>query len=182
MDRLAVTIDDQGAFERVRRAMEAMPEQVEKARKRALRKLLTWVRRQVLRAVASAAGMTQKAFKAVLRYNLETQDDGSIKIWIGTNPVQAHYLGTVRWTRRMKGARVGRRLFEHAWSWGPGSKTKTLVMRRRGEGRLPIDPVTIEIHEAVSRRVEEMLPAISERFERLLMQELNYALQVEAAR
>lgn len=180
MSIFSVTIDDKGTIERMRREMAAMPAQVEKARKRALRKLSTWAKRQVLRAVSSAAGVTQKRLGVLLRYHVTSQGDGGISIWIGTNPIKAHYLGTARWTRRMKGARVGRRLFEHAWSWGGESKTWDAVMRRTGAERLPIETVTVEINDVVAARVESLLPEISKRFESLMIQELNYALRVAA--
>lgn len=187
-ERFALTLDTVRSIERVQGALSRLPVQVRKAQSRALRKLRTWVQRQVLRAAAQATGATQKALKAALRFTSRSVQ-GGFKVWVGTNPIQAQFLGKVSWTRRMTGARVGRRTFAGAWSWGPGSRTGTAVMHRTGEfvrrgraARERIEPVTVEIHEAVSARMSELQGAIAERFQTLLLQELNYALQVEGAR
>lgn len=149
-----------------------------KAQKRALRKLMTWLRRQVLREASAATGASQKALKAALRYRA-TLTDTRIDIWIGTNPISAHYLGRVRWTKRMKGARAGRRLFPGSWSWGPGSKTSKAIMRRKTELPLPIERVEVPIHNAVSARVNGLLPEIGARYQTLMERELDYAMNVE---
>ena len=176
---LRISIDAEGALRALERQMARMPAAVDRARKRALRKLSTWVQRQILREAASAAGVTQKLMRTLVRYRA-TRTDDQLSIWIGTNPLKAHHLGTVRWTRRMAGARVGRRLFAGSWSW-PDGKTGGLVMERSSDARLPIDVVTIPIHDAVLRRIEQIKPDVDRRFQTLLMQELNYALRVEAA-
>ncbi|MFO7670138.1 MAG: hypothetical protein R6W31_10805, partial [Bacteroidales bacterium] len=105
-----------------------------------------------------------------------------LKFWIGTNPVPVHRLGAVTWTRRMQGARVGRRSYPRTWSW-PAGPTKGLVMERigtfgrNGNPRLErIDRVDLPIHEAVSEALDAARPAIMARFETLLSQEINYAL------
>lgn len=174
-------IDYDEAVKQAKAALGSLPQAMERARKRALRKLMTWLQRQVLREAAAAADVTQRSLRAALRYRASLVDDG-IDIWIGTNPIAAHHLGTVRWTRRMKGARVGRRSFAGTWSWGPGSRTGSAVMRRTGQERMPIERVDVEIHDAIERRVLGMGQEISERFERLVIQEMNYALLVEGAK
>lgn len=176
-------IDTEGTLERARLELGDLPKRIDRATNRALRKLMTWLKRQVLREAARATGTTQKALKAALRYRATRPDGGGIDIWIGTNPIKAHYLGRVRWTPRMKGARVGRRLFPSAWSWGPGSKTGPLVMERLPSAkRLPIYPVEVPIHDEIAARIRGMEPEIAARYEKLMLQELNYALNVEAAR
>lgn len=181
MSDFDIRIDTDGTLERLQRQMAAMPEGVERARRRAIKKLSTWLRRQVLREAATAAGTTQKILKVLLRYRATLRDD-SISIWIGTNRLKAHHLGTVRWTRRMQGARVGRRLFESSWSWPDSRRMAGLVVERTGDARLPVDVVTVPIHDAILQRLQALQPEVDARFERLLVQELNYALNVEAAR
>lgn len=174
-------IDPQGTLKTVAKTLSKMPQQVEKAQRRAMRKLMTWLKRAVLRAAAKAAGTTQKVMRKNLRYDpVLSKDRKGISIWVGTNPLKAHRLGVVRWTRRMKGARAGRRLFEGAWSWGPGSKTGRAIMERLGDERLPIEVVTVEIHDAVDRAIRQLLPEINSRFETIMLQELNFAINVEA--
>jgi hypothetical protein len=189
------SVNTAGTVERVARQLAATPQALDRARLRALRKLLTWVQRQVLRAASEASGATQKALKAMMRYQVTTQGNGAIRIWIGTNDIGAHNLGTVRWTRRMQGARVGKALYYGAWSWSPRTPpilTQGLVMQRNrvwrraskgtyaGKRREMIEKVMVEIHELVSWRIQKLLPEIADRFERLFTQELRYALNLEA--
>lgn len=176
-----IRIDTQGTLERLRAELQAMPAGVERARKRAGSKLITWARRQVLRAASQSSGATQKRLQELVRFRATRQDGGGIEIWIGTNPLKAHHLGAVRWTPRMKGARAGKRSFPGTWSWGQGSRTGTAIMRRLGEARLPIEAVTVPIHEQVLARITAMQPEIGDRYSTLLAQELNYALRVERA-
>lgn len=178
---LDIRIDTQGTLERLQAEMAAMPRGVERARRRALRKLSTWVQRQALREASAATGATQKVLKTLVRYRASINDQ-RISIWIGTNPLGAHHLGAVRWTPRMTGARAGRRLFPGAWSWSAPRKTAGVIMQRRGADRLPIDKIVVPIHQAVLDRMNQLQPAIAARFQTLLFQELNYALRVEAQR
>lgn len=181
-DPIDIRIDTQGTLERVRAELQAMPRGMERARKRAATKTRTWVRRQVLRAVSQSIGVPQKTISGLKRFAAVTDTAGGVRIWIGTNPLKAHHLGAVRWTRRMAGARAGRRSFPGSWSWGPGSRTGTAIMRRTGAGRLPVEVVTVPIHETVLARILGMEPEIGERYSTLLRQELNYALNHEQAR
>jgi hypothetical protein len=79
----------------------------------------------------------------------------------------------------MTGARVGRKSYPHAWSWGRG-KTRNAVMRRTGDSRLPIERVEEKPHAAVLKRLQALQAEALARFDALLRQELNYALNVEA--
>lgn len=182
------SIDTQGTLERLEHQLAAMPAGVERARKRALRKLSTWVRRQILREAAKAVGTSQKVLTTSLRFRV-TQTADELSIWIGTNPIKAHHLGTVRWTRRMQGARVSKRLFPGTWSWPDSRRMAGLVVERTGQfGRNQnprlekVDVVTVPIHDQILGRLQAIQPEIDARFQKLLLQELNYALNVEAAR
>lgn len=183
---LSLHIDTGGTLERVTASVRNLPAGVERAKKRALRKLATWVQRAVLREAATAAGTTQKVIKALNRYSVRPTQTG-IVIWVGTNPIKAHHLGKVTWTPRMSGARVGRRAFPGGWSWDKG-KTQGLVMRRtgsfgrNGNPRLErIDVVRVPIDDPVRTRLEQMEPDIAARLMTLFRQELNYALRIERA-
>lgn len=180
---LGLTVDVGQGYEHVRAQFARMPAASERAMKRALRKLSTWLRRQVLRAASQASGIPQKFFKQSMRYHTAVVREGGspvgVQVWVGTNPIPAHRLGAVRWTRRMQGARVGRRSYPGSWSWGYG-KTGRAVMRRRGAGKLPIDRVDEHVHDPVVAALRAIETEARRRFERLLVQELNYALNVEA--
>lgn len=181
-DRELIRIDTQGTLAAVLAAMAEQPMGIERARRRALSKLATWAKRQVLREASAASGASQKKLQALVRYRTTQRGDGALSIWIGTDPIAAHHLGTVRWNRRMVGARVGKRSYPGTWSWGEGSRTGPAVMRRTGDGRLPIEVERVPIHDAVRARVDALVPTISDRLERLMIQELNYVLNIERKR
>jgi hypothetical protein len=175
----SVRIDSRGTLDRVQAQLEAMPKGIERARRRALKKIMTWLKRQVLRAVARAAGLTQKAFQAMLRYRATQLPDAGISIWIGTNDIPVHRLGTVTWTPRMKGARVSKRSFPGTWSWGEGSRTGTAVMQRIDTQRLPIERVEQDVDTPVRDAVAALEPEINARFEREMLAALKYELYRE---
>lgn len=177
---LIITVSADEGLARVAQTFGRMPEAVDRAKKRALRKVGTWLKRQVLRAASSASAIPQKWFSQAMRYRVTASPEG-LRVWIGTDPVKTHRLGRVRWTPRMAGARVGKRSFPGSWSWGRG-KTGPAVMSRLGGSRLPIDVEKVEIHPAILARLESLQTEAAERFETLLRQELNYALTVEGAR
>lgn len=177
---IIIDISAGDSFARVAATFERMPAAAERAQQRALRKLAVWIKRRVLQAASAAASIPQKFFERAMRYRVTQSPDG-LKVWIGTNPVKAHRLGAVRWSKRMLGARVGKRSFPGTWSWGRG-KTGPAVMSRVGGSRLPIDVERVDIHPAILARLESIQTEAAERFETLLRQELNYALIHEAAR
>ena len=182
---LAISIDARAGFQRVGATFARLPVASERAMGRALRKLSTWLKRQVLRAASAASRIPQTFFQRAFRYHVVIDKDGStptgVSVWIGTNPIKAHRLGVVRWNRRMKGARVGRKGYPGAWSWGRG-KTGPAVMSRAGDARLPLVVETEAPHPAVLARLQQIQGDAETRFERLLTQELNYALNHEAGR
>jgi hypothetical protein len=182
---VAITVDTKAGFDRVAATFGRMPKASARAMARALRKLATWLKRQALRAASQAAEIPQKFFQRALRYHVEIEQSGGmpvgLSVWIGTNPVKAHRLGSVRWTKRMKGARVGSRSYPGSWSWGRG-KTGPAVMFRHGSARLPLGVEKEWPHEPVLRRLRGLQDEAGARFERLLRQELNYALNHEVAR
>jgi hypothetical protein len=101
---LALSIDTRAGMGRVRAAFARLPAAADRALARALRKLATWLRRQTLRAAAVAADVRQKFLVQAMRFHVTLAREGGrlagVQVWVGTNPVGVHRLGTVRWTRR----------------------------------------------------------------------------------
>jgi hypothetical protein len=188
-DREIIRIDTQGTLAEVLARFERAPEGIARAQRRAAKKLETYARRQVLRAASQASGATQKVLLALIRFRASRVGDMGLSIWVGTNPIKLHHLGTVSWTQRKKnertgkwkmtkGARVGRKVYPGTWSWGRG-KTGPAVMERTGDTRLPIDVVRVDIHDAIRTKIDAIIPEIAARYETLLAQELRYALELE---
>lgn len=176
---LAISVDARAGLARVADTFERLPGATDRALARALRKLATWLRRQVLRAASQSSGIPQTFFQRAMRYHV-AQTDSGMAVWIGTNPIKAHRLGRVRWTRRMQGARVGRKAYPGAWSWGRPRKTAPAVMTRVGAGRLPLQVEMEQPHPAVLLRLRQIEGEAAARFDRILTQELHYALHHEA--
>ena len=177
MARPLVTISDRGTLSGIELALEAIPQAADRARRRALSKLKTFVESQVAKVVSAELKIPQKTVKALGRVRQTVRGDGAMSIWVGTDDIPVHRLGTVSWKRSEKGAKVNRRLYPGTWSWGKGSKTGTAVMRRVGDTRLPIESVREPIHESVSQRIQDLLPEVSERYGRLMRREMRYALR-----
>jgi len=192
---------DGPSLRRVVAAFDRMPEAAARAMQRANRKLEVWLKRTAARAASKAAGFPQKYWIDALRYHVDpVMANGlpvAVSVWIGTNPVPVHRLGDVRWTRRMQGARVGRKRYPGTWSWGEGSRTGIAVMERIGGKMAPregkrgklighnreaIDRVDEQPHAAVREAIAGVADEGGRRYERILARELNYALNVEAVK
>ena len=181
---IAFSVDAQAGFQQVAATFGALPQHTERAQRRALKKLATWLKRRVLQAASHASAIPQKFFQNAMRYHVTVNPDGLV-VWTGTDPIGVHRLGAVTWARTTpggrptKGAKVGRKVYPGAWSWGRG-KTGPAVMQRTGATRLPIAAVQVHPHEPILERLQALQQEAGRRFETLLRQELNYALTVEA--
>jgi hypothetical protein len=160
--------------------LEKFPDAAVRARARALRQLAPWLEREVLRAAAAASGVAPRVWRALARVSSSARGD-KIGVWLGTNDIAAHHLGDVTWSRRAPGATAGGRVFPGSWSWSQARRTDGRVMRRRGTARLPIDTVYWEIHAAVVSAAKSLTPTISERYQSIMLRELECALE-EASR
>ena len=171
-------IMDQRSYRLAALVLESIPQATEKARRRTLAKLKTYVESQTANIMASALGVPQHVVKSLGRVRESVHGDGSMSIWIGTNDIPVHRLGTVKWTRKMKGARVRRLTYAGSWSWGKGSRTGTAVMRRHNESsRSPIYRVDEPMHDSMTDGIKALLPEISRRYGVIMEREMRYALR-----
>jgi len=183
-----ITIDTRDMVAHINRVFAAFPKQADRALRRATTRFRAVLRRQALQATSESTGIPQKFFARAMRFHVEIDRYGDqplgVAAWIGTNPIGVHRLGKVAWTPRTpkgrptKGAKVGRKTYAGAWSWGRG-KTGPAVMRRTSDARQPIQRVVENPHPAVEERLRRMVGDLGERYHRLLKQELNYALNFE---
>lgn len=147
----------------------------ERAANRAVRKTGRWLRTQVARAVAKDVSISVRMFRQMrvsLRYN---RREWTASLWLGTNPFPAHRTGKVKWTRRMRGARAGRRQFPGTFAWGPNPE-KPVIFRREGDARLPIEKVTVPVDESAQEHARRIERRAHQRFRTVLAQELNYEM------
>lgn len=152
-----------------------------RAVRRAITNTVRWLRRQVARIAAMELGIAQKIFdKSRIRFRMERGDVLEGILWIGTNPFPAHRLGRVKWTRKMTGARAGRRTFPGTFA---ASHTGTpLIWRRSGRERLPIEIETVDIDTAIGENVRRLEAEALKRYRTLLAQSVNFELQKKLGR
>jgi len=153
----------------------ALPKQVDRAEKRAVRKATRFLAAEVRRELAKAHGIPQKVLRQRKRIALKPNRG---QVWVGTLPIAASHLGTPRQTR--SGARVGRRRYDKAFVARMRSG-HVGVFRRKGKSRLPIEevreplPLARAAADAALRKTESRLPV-------LFLQELNYEVNVRGTR
>ncbi len=177
---------------------------VERALKRALRKLSRWAWREMTRRYARETGVTQKALRGYRRVSLRVGDMRT-DVWAGLDPLPAHVFGRVSWRRNAPGARVRGRVLEGAF-YRPvyGTQPKVWIRTARNlrsrlplynpprnwrpmeggpdRGRFPVALVALPVEAAARPLARGMDRAARERFARLARQELQYALEVEGRR
>jgi len=174
---LAVQIETDVILQEMMEGVTATPAKLQKAYKRAIRKMVRWLQRQVLQAASQATTIGQKWWRDNLRVYVHF-GKATGGVWIGLNPIRVSRLGRVHWTRRMAGARVGRRSYPGTFA----AKTRTGhlgVWQRRSASRLPIDEQYEAVYPPILARMERIEDEAQVRFERLLRQEIQYALAIE---
>jgi hypothetical protein len=178
------------------------PEVVRKAVRRALRKTAQWIYRQIAREIQQATGINQKALKPRARITI-VEKSLYANIWFGLDPIEAHRAGRARQTRR--GVSVGRAYrFDSAFlanaDFGKSGKAERKVWRRtiRGAGsteasrrvlrneelagRFPLELLKVPVYEAAEQVFARHRNGARKRYQQILQQEINYALNVEPFR
>lgn len=121
-------------LDKLERAMLATPTEVHKAERRAMKRTITWARKQMLRAGSESFGVPQSRLKKAQRSAMVVRDGGG-RVWFGTKPLRSGYAGTPRQQKRA--AKVGKHKF-------PGAFVATMasgytgIFKRVGKSRLPI--------------------------------------------
>ncbi len=196
-----LTLDVDAAVSEVAKFQDFSNRRVQLAVKRAIRKTLRWVHREILRYVSQESGVAQKKFKQYRRVKLVTNKQDSY-VWIGLNPLPLHEAGRVSWNPASSGARVAGKTYEGAFYrsvysaqqkvWIRSSRNKklghaTYHPKKRyhaygsgpSRGRFPVELLGVDMEDLpddVGRRIEKRAES---RMVTLLEQELNYALNHE---
>lgn len=158
--------------DRLPELIDATHQQLEKAVGRALRKTGAWLRTHSVRELGRELGIKQSPLRA--RFKLyPTIRDGQVKVWVGLKPISVHYLGSPRQTPT--GVRVARRDYEGAFV-DPMRTRHTMVWRRKGRERLPIERVALELGDESIAVVERWERRVEARFIEIFEQEARYVL------
>nr|VFJ67584.1 MAG: hypothetical protein BECKFW1821B_GA0114236_11327 [Candidatus Kentron sp. FW] len=198
-----ITLSLDPVVEELTVGLDRLSRKIQTAIKRAVRKLILWVRRQMLQQASRMTGVPQKEIVRHRRIHLDIKGmEGTV--WLGTSPLPLHLAGRVNWSPVSAGATVAGRQYAGAFYrnvYGGGPKVwirsnrnlqeghPTYHGKRRyrpfshalSHGRFPVELLGTEMDELedeIARRLERRAKI---RFREILEQELNYALNHERA-
>jgi len=164
--------------------LRATQMQIDRAGKRAVRKVANSTASQLARAISAAHDLPlrllRKRGKPWNRVSVKHLDHAADHpgptsvVWVGFNPIRASYLGAPRQTR--EGVKVRGHIFRGAFISTMPSGHRGVFMRR-GRDRLPIDEQSVQLSEArgIVQKFQAALPA---RLNTVFRQEMNYELNV----
>lgn len=141
-----------------------------KAMRRTDRKMFAWLNREVKKITSKTLGLPAKRITENKRIASKKRRQGGGGVWIGLNPLKAHWIGG---RQLKKGAKVGKEVFPNAW-W---NEKHSVFFRRDSRGKL--DVLKIDVADKVEPRLKRIVPAARKRFKEIFKQELHYALNVE---
>jgi hypothetical protein len=163
------------------------PSAMQAAWRRTLRKVSTWVKSQVARAVAKETRIQRKVLMTRIYFFLRSRDSG--KVWLGLNPIEAHRLGAVR---DLGGGAPGfagpggvlvtdsrktgpRRYYQNAWTMRHRDPNGP-IYSRVGKARTPYGIVKVDWEGSGEKAFREAAARVEERLLVVLRQELNYEI------
>ena len=192
----------------LQRDMLALEDRVGKVVNRAVVKLTRWLRTHSVREISQEIGIAQKALKQ--RFRVERVKVGGqehVRIWVGLMNVALHHLSKPSQTKA--GAKVGGQVYEGAFLeqiYGSTEKVYIRTARNRSAGhatvadregrtnkqpdrafldksggRFPVQVVAEEIEPVARKVLERYELRLNSRYQTILQQELNYALNVNTA-
>jgi len=162
---------------------ELSPSSMQAAWRRTLRKTGVWIKSQTAKAVSKETKIPQKVLRARISYY--SKWDGTGKVWLGLNPLEAHRIAYGQAHNAGRGVTVGRNRFPGAWMMpvyagksGQRRYTgKEIVMQRIGKSRLPIEKVMFDWEQSGRKSLEIVAERVKERLMVILQQEVNYEIQ-----
>ncbi len=179
----------------------AMPRRIKFARARALRKTGIFVRKQIRREAAKALNMPQKAISDRFFLSRIRPDDDTARLYIGTWNVDPRSLGTPAQTALE--VQVGRRFYRGAFLAAIYSGQEKVWIRRKSKyysaalypvrkrisprtggmpaelrNRFPVIRAAVPIDAVLAKVVRRDEGEISSRFRKVLLQEINYEVNV----
>lgn len=199
MSAVDISLDLDSGIKNAIGELQLADKRVQLAIKRAVRKVLQWLSRRVASQLADAGKVSERVVKAHRRVAVKFGDVEGL-VWVGLDPLPAHE-GKVAYSRGSAGASVNGKTLKGAFVasiYAGGAKVWIRSARNRsfghavvhsrrryktfsGEvshGRFPVELIGIDV-EAMAKQDARLQASAMHRFETLLNQELNYALNVE---
>lgn len=150
--------------------LASMPEEVNKAAKRAMRLTSNWLRVVTMTELGQELAIDTKQMKT--RFKVY-QKGMSAKLWIGVDAVAVHRIGHPIQTAN--GVQVGNRHFDHAFI-NPMNSDQLLVWRRTGKVRTDIELVSLDFKSEVDEILGSYGSDISRKFKEYFNNEFNFSL------
>lgn len=163
--------------------------------------------RLVKKHVSQATGVSQRRLGVRVKMR-RYQDDGSVTLWVGANPVPVHTVGTAREnTRSVVAGRIVRRGAFLA-KIGKGNPLRVFVREKSGhydeslyggesygqgyrakdspwgniKNRFPVRLGVVKIYDAVDDAIYDLDAEMQDKFDKHFMRRLNYEVVVKGAK
>lgn len=185
MTTISVTAEN---IDQVLRALSGTEKQIDRARKRAIRKTAQGIRTDMIRALAKEHDMPTKAFKPGKGNNSRyrgrvaknIKNINKAYVWVGHDPIKSGYIGRLRNAKRKGGAFARRYFFQggfiakmNSGHQGIFERDPVKKMRTKDKAAIFETEVALINTDAIARRVSS---SRGEFFEKTLRQELNYEI------
>jgi hypothetical protein len=170
---------DVSGVERLALAVGLNAKNIDQAKRRAVRKLGLWLRRQTLREVSRDKQVQMKALRQRFAVYMDPRFGSfAVKAWFGLNALPYDRVGKPRQTAR--GVRAGKHFLEGAFLASPklfgAAPTTPGVWMRKGKERMPIFKPRLEIAEDFAASLDKVFPHAHKKLQTLLQQEIKYEL------
>lgn len=146
--------------------------------RRTNRKVARWLSAQLVRSISQQYGLKSGAFRKA-RVLIAQADLGSankpMHVFIGANPVSAHFLDTPRHERDYGGTFAGGYFFKGAFA-AKGYDGDLRVYKRRSAKRLPIDVQGVDIKHGAIENTKRLMARAEKHYQKVLYQEINFEL------
>lgn len=167
---LDLKVDD--AFHRVPELIRATRGQLDRAADRALKKTAQWLRTHSAREIGQVLDIPNGPLKR--RFAIYPRRGArEVKLWIGINPLDVHYLGDPQQTP--SGVKVRRREYRGAFI-APMRSSGKIVWQRKGRERLPIEKVRQAWDKDAMTVIDRWERRATARFIELFEHEARHAL------
>lgn len=142
--------------------------------KRALSKFSRHIAAKVAKSIAPQADITQKSIKFRLKSFMK-RNKGFTKgqLWLGLNPLAAHYVGALRQVKG-RGVKVRGHSLPKSFIAKGKNSGKPLALERVGKARYPIKVTTIEWSDAAEQAFQDAILGSQPELLKRYLQEINY--------
>ncbi len=142
--------------------------------KRTLNKFSRHIASKMAKSIAPQADITQKAVKFRFRSFMKRNKGFTQgKLWLGLNPLAAHYVGALRQVKG-RGVKVRGHSLPKSFIAKGNNNGKALALERVGGARYPIKVSTIEWSDRAEQAFQDAMLGSQPELLKRYLQEINY--------